>query len=131
MRECICTIAIILFSQLTLAQSIDDAISQRQMVKDLEIFKNIRTKANSGLYKYRTKKEIDSMYVWAAKEIEEIDKYREFYMVICKLTDFEGSRHNSTVLSEKHKNSLKAERKGYFPYAIKWIDGKWLLNQEN
>lgn len=40
------------------SQSIDDSFSQKKMLKDLEVFKNIRLKANSGLYKYRTKKEI-------------------------------------------------------------------------
>src|SRR5690606_23510041 len=54
----------------------------------------------------------------------------EFYNLICKLTDFEGSLHNNTVLPEKYKSSLKAEQDGYFPYPIKWVDGKWLLNQE-
>ncbi len=52
------------------SQSIDDSFPQEKMLKELEIFKNIRLEANSGLYKYRTKQEIDSIYSWAKKEIK-------------------------------------------------------------
>ena len=36
-------------------QSIDEPFSIEKMEKDLEVFKEIRQKANSGLYKYHTK----------------------------------------------------------------------------
>ena len=37
-----------------LRQSIDKSFSKKKMRNDLEVFKEIRLKANSGLYKYRT-----------------------------------------------------------------------------
>ncbi|WP_243878501.1 S41 family peptidase [Winogradskyella pelagia] len=98
------------------------------MKKDLEVFKDIRLKANSGLYKYRTKKQIDSLYIWAENEIDKASIYRDFYNIICKLTDFEGSLHNSTSLPSKFRKSLREESYGYFPYPIKWIEGKWRIN---
>ncbi len=113
------------------AQSIDDELSIKKMSKDLEIFKNIRFKANSGLYKYRTEKEIDSIYQWAFKEVEKSKTYRDFYNIICALTDFEGSLHNDTALPSKIYESLKNEKKGYFPYPLKLIEGKWILNFKN
>ena len=67
------SLLLVLISNLLFSQSIDDAISQKKMLKDLEIFKNIRLEANSGLYKYRTAKEIDSIYNWAKKEIHYLD----------------------------------------------------------
>ncbi|WP_240723622.1 S41 family peptidase [Flavobacterium sp. J27] len=100
------------------------------MQKDLEVFKNIRISANSGLYKYRTKQEIDSIYQWAEKQISHSTTYREFYTIICQLTDFEGSLHNDTKLPEKYLKNLRKESYGYFPYPIKWINGKWLINYE-
>lgn len=130
MKSAVSFIIVFLIYHSSFAQSIDEPLSQRKMTKDLEIFRNIRMEANSGLYKYRSKEEIDSIYNWAENEIKEIKTYREFYNLICKLTDFEGSLHNDTVLPEKYKNSLKAEKDGYFPYPIKWVDDRWLLNQE-
>jgi hypothetical protein len=113
------------------AQSIDEAFSQKKMKKDLEVFREIRLKANSGLYKYRTKEQIDSIYSWADQQIENSSTYIDFYNIICQLTDYEGSLHNSTSLPKKYSDRLREEDYGYFPYPIKWIDDKWLINYEN
>ena len=112
-------------------QSIDDSFSQKKMLKDLKVFENIRLKANSGLYKYRTKQEIDSTYNWAHKQIDKSSTYRDFYNIISQLTDFEGSVHNNTGLPGKLNQALEEERSGYFPYPIKLIDGKWIINYDN
>ncbi len=113
------------------SQSLDANFSKKKMKKDFEVFKNIREKANSGLYKYRTKKEIDSIYQWANKEIEKSNTYREFYNIICNLTDFEGSLHNDTSLPNKIYQSIKNEKKGYFPYPVKLIENKFVFNIKN
>lgn len=128
------TLSLILFliSCVTvLGQSIDDPFSRKKMRKDLEVFKEIRLKANSGLYKYRTEQQIDSIYNWAEKEIEKSSTYLDFYNIICQLTDFEGSLHNDTDFPSKYWKNLRKESFGYFPYPIKWIDGKWRINYEN
>lgn len=117
-----------LISNTLFAQSIDDTFSQKKMQKDLSIFKDIRLEANSGIYKYRTKIEIDSIYNWADSEIEKSSTYRDFFNIICHLTDFEGSLHNETYLPQKISQSLKNEKGGYFPLPIKWVDGKWIIN---
>lgn len=112
-------------------QTIDEPFSQKKMKQDLEVFKEIRLQANSGLYKYRTKEQIDSIYNWAEEEIEKSSTYLDFYNIICQLTDFEGSLHNDTNIPKKYLNNLRKEKSGYFPYPIKWIDGKWRINYEN
>lgn len=122
---------LLLLSNIAFTQSINDSFSQKKMKKDFEVFKNIREKANSGLYKYRTKKEIDSIYNWAEKEIEKSTTYLDFYNIICQITDFEGSLHNNTSLPKKHLQNLRKETYGYFPYPIKWISGKWIINYKN
>jgi len=118
-------------SSIAFSQSIDDYFSPEKMKEDLEIFKNIRLAANSGLYKYRTKQQIDSIYQWAEEEIENSNTYLDFFNIINQLTDFEGSAHNTTTLPKKYKENLKQEKDGYFPYPIKWIDGKWIINYKN
>lgn len=112
-------------------QSVDDDFSQKKMKKDLAVFKEIRQKANSGLYKYRTKKQIDSIYNWAETEIRNLTTYREFYNLIVKLTNFEGSVHNDTSIPNKIWQNLRKEESGYFPLPIKWIDEKWVVNFKN
>lgn len=121
---------LLLIANITCSQSIDDSFSQEKMLKDLEIFKNIRLKANSGLYKYRTKQEIDSIYNWATKEIGKSATYRDFYNIICQLTDFEGSLHNDTSLPTKISVAIQDENSGYFPYPIKYIENKWIMNYD-
>lgn len=125
--------AIVLLVFLTVcafSQSVDDLFSIDKMRKDLEVFKQIRHQANSGLYKYRTKEQIDSIYNWAENEVEQSQSYLDFYNIICQLTDFEGSAHNSTDVPDKYMKNLRKESHGYFPFPIKWIDGKWRLNFE-
>ena len=117
-----------IISNISFSQSIDDSFSQKKMQKDLDIFKNIRLKANSGLYKYRTKEQIDSIYNWAENKIEKSSTYREFFNIICQLTDFEGSLHNGTYWSDKQWKSIKNESYGYFPIPLKFIEGKLLVN---
>jgi len=43
----------------------DGSMPRTDMKKDLELFREMREAANSGVYKYRTKGEIDSVYQWA------------------------------------------------------------------
>ncbi len=122
---------IIFISFIGFGQSIDDSFSQNKMKKDLAIFKEIRQKGNSGLYKYRTKKQIDSIYNWAENEIENLSTYRDFYNLVSILTDYEGSVHNNTSIPNKKWQNLRKEKSGYFPLPIKWIQGKWIINFKN
>ena len=60
-----CQILLCLLAANLSAQSVDDPLAQTTMQSELEVFKKIRVAANSGLYKYRTKAQIDSIYQWA------------------------------------------------------------------
>lgn len=123
------SIALTLFILLTVnGQSIDDPISIRKMRKDFEIFLKISKKANSGLFKYRMPHEIDSIYNWGNLQIEKLATYREFYNLVCTISDFEGSLHNEVSLPQNYVDFLRKETFGYFPYPIKWIEGKWIIN---
>jgi len=123
-------LSLLLYTTNVSSQSIDDSFSQDKMRKDLQVFKEIRESANSGLYKYRTQEEIDSIYEWAYKEIDQSSTMADFYKIICQLTDFEGSLHNNTQLPEKYLKSLRKESQGYFPYPIKYIEGNWIINYD-
>lgn len=122
------TIIIFLSMTLSFSQTLDDSFSKRKMKKDLEVFKQIREKGNSGLYKYRTKQQIDSIYNWAFDRVSTIKDYKEFYALICILTDFEGSLHNGTYLPKKIHKNMTLEVSGYFPIPLKFIEGGWVVN---
>ncbi len=112
------------------AQSIDTPFPQRKMKKDLRVFQKIREAGNSGLYTYRSKEAIDSIYKWAFDEIPQLHSYRDFYNLISQLTDFEGSIHNETYWSKKLMESLKKEESGYFPIPLKIVEGDLRVNSE-
>lgn len=125
----IITIFLFLISSIfAFAQSIDESFSVKKMKKDLAVFKEIRLKANSGLYKYRTKEQIDSIYNWAEKELNQLSTYRDFYNLISALTDYEGSLHNDTSFPQKRFETIKNEKSGYFPFPVKVVENKVVLN---
>jgi hypothetical protein len=125
----ITTLFLILFiAFIANGQTIDESFSKEKMKRDFEVFKSISSEANSGVKKYRTEKQIDSIYNWANQQIEKTTSFREFYNLIYIVSDFEGSCHNEVSLPKKHAKNLKNETFGYFPYPIKLIGSKWLVN---
>ncbi|MCV2487302.1 S41 family peptidase [Flavobacterium sp. SH_e] len=101
-----------------------------KLKKDLTIFREIREKANSGLYKYRTKQQIDSIYSWAFSQINEPKELIEFYKIILQITDFEGSLHNDTTLPYDFEKKYSSGNV-FFPYPVKLIENLLILNFEN
>lgn len=108
----------------------NEKFTAQKLKQDLTIFKNIREKSNSGLYKYRTKKQIDSIYSWAFSQINEDKDLLDFYKIILKITDFEGSLHNDTTLPDDFQAKYTSG-KVFFPYPVKLIDSKVVVNFKN
>ncbi len=109
----------------------DAPFSRDDMKKDLPIFKEIRENANSGIYRFRTKQQIDSIFQWAFHQVDQSNTYLDFYNILVKLEDFEGSCHNGTWVAGPISESMKQESKGYFPYPLIRIEGKLLMNAIN
>lgn len=101
-----------------------------QFVDDLHTFRAIREKANSGLYIYRSRKQIDSMYQKAEEEAANSKDIFDFYKVIAKVTDFEGSCHNYTDLPN-HASYYLTQKPEYLPITLKNIDGRLLQNSKD
>lgn len=101
----------------------------REMKQDLQLFLDIRKKANSGLYRYRTQHQIDSIYKWAFRQVRKPMPTLAFYKVILQLTDFEGSCHNYT---EPHADLVRYfnQQRGFFPFALKYIEGNMIFNSK-
>lgn len=129
MMKYIQTLLFIFFAAGLFAQdNFDTPTSRKNMKADLDMFYKMREAANSGVYKYRTKAQMDSIYQWGRAEIEQSKSIGEFYNILSKITDFEGSLHNDTELPKKIRKSILDEPSGYFPFPIKLIEGKWVCN---
>ncbi len=109
-------------------KTLETPISKKKMQADLNLFRAIRDAANSGVYKYRTIEQIDSIYQWADQQVQTAQTFREFYNVLWTITDFEGSLHNGLYMPPKIKEAMRAESTGYFPITLKVIDGQFLVN---
>lgn len=106
---------------------IQTVLSPKQMRKDLVVFRKIREKANSGLYRYRSRAETDSAYTAAFARITQPLPVQEFYKIILALTDMEGSCHNSTHLPYDIAAYLPKD-KGYFPFYLRFVQGGMYVN---
>lgn len=101
---------------------------KNEWLDDLATFKRIRLRANSGLWIYRSRKEIDSIYNWAEEEVRQHCKHIfDFYKIIVTLTDFEGSCHNVTYLPQSIKDYF-AGQSIYFPITIHNLNGTLVHN---
>jgi Periplasmic protease len=107
----------------------DKKLTVSAMREDLRLFRDIREKANSGLYRYRSQQQIDSIYQWAFHQTSKPLSVTEFNKIILVLTDFEGSCHNYTEVPEELLDYLNRQ-KAFFPYALKYIEGKIVFNND-
>ncbi|WP_161596731.1 S41 family peptidase [Chitinophaga vietnamensis] len=104
-------------------------LQPNEMKQDLQVLLDIRKQANSGLYTYRSKKEIDSIYKWAFGQVRRPMGTIDFFKIILQLTDFEGSCHNYTEPSAELVAYLNRQR-AFFPFAMKYIEGQMIFNSK-
>ncbi|UKB77834.1 S41 family peptidase [Chryseobacterium sp. MEBOG07] len=109
---------------------LDGRFSPDQFVEDLRTFRSIREKANSGLYVYRTRKQIDSIYQQAEIEARNSKNIFDFYKVIANVTGFEGSCHNYTDLPN-HASYYLTQKPEYLPITLKNMDGRLLQDSKD
>ena len=102
-------------------------LSEKQIHEDLKILLSINEKANSGLYQYHTKKQIDSIYNTTIKSIKKPMSVIEFYKIMLHLADYEGSVHNYTIPDLNLINFLKRQ-KSFFPYPLIYINGQIIFD---
>ncbi len=106
-------------------------VGKAQLQADYQFFRQVRNQTNSGLFKYRSPSEIDSVYDWGYKQIRDNTSLIEFYCILTAVTDFEGSTHNSTALPQKILNEIKTSGVGFFPLPVAFIQGKLIVNTQH
>lgn len=99
------------------------SLSKQEMLHDFETFEAIYQKTNAGLYAYRSKHQIDSVFSENKAKITDSLSYREFYNILWNVIDFTGSCHNQLEFSNSLFDSLSQE-KIFFPIPLKFIEEK-------
>lgn len=105
-------------------------LSPKQMQEDIKVLLAINEKANSGLYQYHSKKQVDSIYNSAIKSIKKPMSTTEFYKIILRLTDYEGSLHNYTIPDLGLINFLNRQR-SFFPFPLVYINGQIIFDGQS
>lgn len=107
--------------------AVTQPIPQSRLLADFDLFQRIYQTANSGLYRHRSKKSIDSVFAANRRQIRPgatvLDLYRRLYAV----TDYTGSLHSDNQLPARIDSLLKRET-SFFPYPVNIIDGALLIN---
>lgn len=106
---------------------IQTVLMPKTMRKDLRVFRQIRERANSGFYRYRSRIQMDSLYARAYSRVTQPLSVQEFYKIILGLTDFEGSCHNNTYLPHDPGAYLPKD-KGCFPFYLRGVQGGMYVN---
>ncbi|MDO7847720.1 S41 family peptidase [Hymenobacter sp. M29] len=102
-------------------------IPARQVLADLALFQRLKEAAHPGIYKYRSKAQMDSTFADACARVTSRMTVLDAYRLVVGITDFEGSLHNDTALPDSVRKALEAE-KSFFPYPLKLVAGQLVLN---
>jgi hypothetical protein len=97
------------------------------VLADLALFQQLKETAHAGIYKYRSKTQMDSAFAAARAQVTDHMTVLDVYRLIVGLTDFEGSLHNDTALPDSVRRALRAEA-AFFPYPLKLVAGQLVLN---
>ncbi len=95
--------------------------------RDFDFFQTVFEKTNSGLYRYHTKTEVDSLFQAQRKKITAQTSYRDFYQLLWKVIDFTGSLHNNLDYPDSLQRNLKKENI-FFPLPLRYMEGALLVN---
>ncbi len=106
-----------------------NVFTKKEMLEDYKLFKSIYRSANAGLYKYHSKKEIDSVFASNKKLLTDNLSYRQFYNVLWNVIDYTGSCHNSLKYPDSLDKTL-SKQKIYFPVPLKHINNKLYTNYQ-
>lgn len=125
------TVAIILLAFFISTVSTIDTSAQlkkQDLLNDFDTFHKIFEAANAGLYKHRSKEQVDSVFNANRNLIVDNTSYREFYNYVWNVIDFTGSSHNQLAFPDSLDKAISA-RYIFFPIPLKYIDNKLYTNK--
>lgn len=117
-----------LISQSSNVGRLEKGMSKTALLKDYDAFRSIYESANAGLYKYRTKAAVDSLFDLQRTCIKEGLTHRDFFKILWEVIDFTGSSHNELGYPARLDKRL-SKRAIFFPIPLIYIEGKLYTNK--
>lgn len=105
-------------------------LSEKQVREDLELLFSIQKEVNSGLYVYHNKQQVDSIYNEAFQSIKQPMRIIDFFKIMLRLADYEGSVHNYTAANLDLVNFINRQ-KAFFPYSLIYINGQIIFDGQS
>lgn len=127
MKKWILGVAAVLFVFGCRAQ---ERIPVQKLTEDYDVFRAVFESANAGIYKYHSKREVDSVFSANRERITKKTSYRDFYSIVWDVIDFTGSCHNGLSYPDSLDKAISS-KKIFFPVPLKWLSGKLYSNFEN
>lgn len=107
--------------------SIQAFAQKEKFISDFDLFRNILEKAHAGLYKYHSPQQIDSIFSHYRKRVNDGGDLLSFYKHLSSVLVYIGSLHDDIFLPGNIKKKITSG-KTFFPYPVKMVDGKLLVN---
>lgn len=114
----------------TFACKAQEPVSAQKLTEDYDVFRGVFESANAGLYKYHSKREVDSVFSANRKRITKKTSYRDFYTIVWDVIDYTGSCHNRLNYPDSLDKAISS-RSVFFPVPLKWVNGKLYSNFDN
>ncbi len=109
------------------AKALTRVIPKKQVLEDLMLFQRIKEAAHAGIYKYRTKAQMDSAFAAARARVTNRMTVTDVYRLVMGVTDFEGSLHNDASLPDTVRDEMR-RAPAFFPCPVKLVAGQLVLN---
>ncbi|TPG66409.1 peptidase S41 [Hymenobacter nivis] len=109
------------------APALARVVPKARVLEDLVLFQRIKEAAHAGIYKYRSKAQMDSAFAAARAQATDGMTVIDVYRLVVGITNFEGSLHNDTALPAAVRAEMHAAP-AFFPYPVKLVAGQLLLN---
>jgi hypothetical protein len=95
--------------------------------QDFDVFRQVYEAANPSLYRYRTRRQLDSAFVATRCLLTDTTTLLDFYQLLYRTTAYTGSLHSDNYLPAAVDSVLEASP-GYFPYPMQLVAGHLHLN---
>ncbi len=100
--------------------------TQAQIAYDFGIFRAALEEAHPGLYRYRSKEQIDAVFAQAAASLESVHSEGDLYLVLGRVVAAIGDGHTRLRLSAGHEAYLNG-RPTFLPFKLRLIERRAYL----
>ncbi len=94
---------------------------------DFTLYRHILEKGHAGLYKYHSKKQVDSVFDHYRSKLGAATSLETFYQYLSSVLSYIGSLHDDVSLPDEYLDSMVVQSH-FFPYPVRIVNNKLLMN---